>query len=292
MLAVSQDDITAAKQHLRDAIAADRQFAPAYRRLGLIELDQQNNREAANLLSTAIDLDPSVEETYGDLGLALVRLYRYDEAIPVLLEAIDRTGDRRGEVHYAYGLALDATNDPESAILAYEQAIELDANDPTYFVALGDAYRKTDDDAAARQAYGTALTLIEGDDTIPVYDLARVYFSLGDFYADEGATANAINAYQKAIDLAPDFPLGYVGMADMFVEMGEYRNANDYYKLAIELDPESSMIYTRLGLLLYAQGEAELAINAWRTAIELNPNDGEAYVHLGNALAGRPIRRR
>jgi superkiller protein 3 len=176
--------------------------------------------------------------------------------------------------------------------LSYEQAIALEANDPTYFVALGDAYRATDDAIAAQEAYQSALALVEDNATIPVYDLARVYFSIGDFYADDGAIANAINAYQKAIDFAPNFPLGYVGMADMFVEMGEYRNANDYYKLAIELDPESSLIYTRLGLLLYAQGETELAMDAWRTAIDLDPNYSEAYVHLGNALAGRPVQRR
>ncbi|WP_418006836.1 tetratricopeptide repeat protein [Nostoc piscinale] len=57
------------------------------------------------------------------------------------------------------------------------------------------------------------------------------------------------------------------------------------YEKAIQLNPNFANAYLRLGTTLTLQGQNKLeaAVAAYEKAIQLNPNDADAYYNLGNA---------
>ncbi|HEV2861009.1 MAG TPA: protein kinase [Pyrinomonadaceae bacterium] len=104
------------------------------------------------------------------------------------------------------------------------------------------------------------------------------------------ALRQAIEHFQQAIDIDPDFALAYSGLADAYVLAGGIRPKESYMRAraaaakALELDASLGEAYATLGFIKthaghdWAGGEADL-----RRAIELSPNHATAH-HWYSAL--------
>jgi DNA-binding winged helix-turn-helix (wHTH) protein/TolB-like protein/Tfp pilus assembly protein PilF len=104
----------------------------------------------------------------------------------------------------------------------------------------------------------------------------------------------ALEYFNKAIELDPNFALGYTGIADCY-HLLEQRNALPMREAllkaetaankALELDPYLAEAHTSSGAVMWILhsrwGEAE---RKFRRAIELNPNISEPYGRLGMLL--------
>jgi Flp pilus assembly protein TadD len=67
--------------------------------LGFIAAERGHDAEAENLLRRAVALEPDNYPAHYDLGRLLVRLRRYDEALPILERGATMSSDDPG-VHY------------------------------------------------------------------------------------------------------------------------------------------------------------------------------------------------
>jgi len=103
----------------------------------------------------------------------------------------------------------------------------------------------------------------------------------------------AVDYFNKAIELDPHFALAYVGLADAYNHLGTWgnlsreeivANAEPAAKKALQLDDQSGEAYAALGFVLQNKRDPEGAEAAYRKAIELNPNYAEAYQRLGVLL--------
>lgn len=111
------------------------------------------------------------------------------------------------------------------------------------------------------------------------------------------AMAEAIEHFNEAVELDPEFALAYVGLADAkrlhasySQVQGEnmehvYGQARLAIERALELDPTLGEAYASTGALLSSKsvGGAE---RAFQRAIELNPNYAPAYQWYGEMLGG------
>ena len=103
---------------------------------------------------------------------------------------------------------------------------------------------------------------------------------------------HAINMYEQAIDLDPQYALAYAGMADARSFLYRYYRkdypeygalADEASRRAVELDPDSPEAHTSRGTALLFNNQHVEAEKYFETAIVLNPNLYEPYYFYGRA---------
>ncbi len=108
------------------------------------------------------------------------------------------------------------------------------------------------------------------------------YNNRGIILGDLGLNEQAIQDFDKAIELNPEYPDHYYNRGSAFDEQGEYEKAIQDYDRAIELKPEDAKAYANRGVSYYNQGEYEKAIQDFDMAIALNQEYAIAYANRGN----------
>jgi tetratricopeptide (TPR) repeat protein len=141
-------------------------------------------------------------------------------------------------------------------------------------------------------------------DTIPTENMAALeaYFRGKQRMAKRtsAALAEAIDDFNRAIELDPSFALAYVGLADSYqlqigysgLPPGEtLAKAQAATDKALALDDRLAEAYTSLGKIEHIRNDYEAAEAAYQRALELNPNYVTAYRWYAELLGG-PLGRR
>ena len=123
----------------------------------------------------------------------------------------------------------------------------------------------------------------------------RIHYNLGLAYQRAGLYQEAIESYQRAIELkgtenkinaagtyfeSMDASL-YKNLGVAYRKLGGYENAIKSYKEAIRIKPSDPDSFNNLGLAYYAVNKLQEAVDAFRQAIFLKPDDDEFYYNLG-----------
>lgn len=110
----------------------------------------------------------------------------------------------------------------------------------------------------------------------------------------------AIEEFNTAVDMDPEFALAYVGLADAYLTLDinflggltleeSLRFAEPPLVRALEIDPELGQAYATLGMLRQQQYDLDAAEEAYKKAIELQPNYSRVFRSYGRLriLQGR-----
>jgi serine/threonine protein kinase/tetratricopeptide (TPR) repeat protein len=181
-----------------------------------------------------------------------------------------------------YVLGLKAVNCQDGNVLVEEQVTA--ATKEKTLDALGEAASKL------RSEMGESLASVQKFDvplaeaTTSSLDALKAY-SLGGIQSDASA---ALPHHQRAIELDPNFALGYQGVGDDYYSMGQLGRANEFYTKAFQLREHVSE-WERLQITVsyYSNvtGEVDKTAQACQEGIQAYPRDGRAYWQLGNAYA-------
>lgn len=124
-------------------------------------------------------------------------------------------------------------------------------------------------------------------------DSAQAQFELGNAYVQAGQWDQALAAFQKAIELDPNFQGAYANLGVVYYQLEKLDLAASQYKKALELDPNDGDVAYNLGALYLQQAllnnnpaNPDLlnqAIAQLEHARELDPNLAEPYFSLGVA---------
>ena len=125
-------------------------------------------------------------------------------------------------------------------------------------------------DALARILYATELA---PNDAWNHVVLGRLFLRFWDPDA-------ALDAYRRAVKLAPDLPAAYLGVADCLVRTGRPALAEAVLDRATAKTDEDHCIYLRLGAVRRLTGDGEGALKALRRAAELAPSAPEVSAAL------------
>jgi tetratricopeptide (TPR) repeat protein/tRNA A-37 threonylcarbamoyl transferase component Bud32 len=181
-----------------------------------------------------------------------------------------------------YVLGLKAVNCQSGDPLAEQQVTA--AGKEKVLDALGEAASKL------RTELGESLATVQKLD-VPLSEAttssleALKAFSLGRKAANEKGPAAALPYDQRAIELDPNFAMGYLGVGSDYFSLGELGRASDYYTKAFQLREHAS---EREKLTITASyygnvtGELDKAAQTFQEAIESYPRDPRAHVGLGN----------
>ncbi|PYN87229.1 MAG: hypothetical protein DMD87_15200 [Candidatus Rokuibacteriota bacterium] len=230
--------------------------------ISALRADQEGNEAAVDLLSRAVEVDPSfvvaaytlgvVHSSLGNRWKAAAQFRAATQLDPTYPEPYKALGD----LYLSQPRRLF-----DQAVEAYSKAIELRPFYADAFVGLGDAKAAKSDVDGAIAAYQKAL----------VYNPVnpRVHMSLGKiYYGEKGLYYEAVNAYKKAIDLDPHSVDARMGLGEVYEEKGLYREATEEYRRVIEIDGKHTGAMYNLALV-YEKVDPKAAIAQWERYIEL-----------------------
>ncbi len=111
-------------------------------------------------------------------------------------------------------------------------------------------------------------------------DLFRSYDNLGSVYAEKGQYDSAIAAYQKGLEINPDFAELHRNLGHAYWEKGYRNEAMKEYEQAINLNPNMAQAYAELGYIYGRMNRHEEALQASRKALEIDPTQVRAHISL------------
>ncbi|MBE9039957.1 tetratricopeptide repeat protein [Oscillatoriales cyanobacterium LEGE 11467] len=326
-----------------------------WNQLGDIYFQRKEWSNALNAYKRADRLDPKNPDFLADIGDTLSQLNRHSEAIVVYQQAIDlarknptflfKQGEalaRLGDDEEAIGvydkieaLELESAEDwnrlgearaelksfdsenLEKALVAYQNAIELESNNLKVLVNQGRVLDRLNRYEEAEQAYQEATNTrsespeernlrgdaffalnrvdearkdyqraTEDDETNPKYwnDLGLALYELD---RDDEALA----AYEKAIELDESNPMAWNGKGTALIGLGEDKKALEAFDAAMALDrndPKSrqnrGLALKELGRLLESRQAYEAALEIYDRQVSTHSQNLDAWIGRGDVL--------
>ena len=309
---LQRHDADAACPYFRRAIELDPGLALPHINLGHALRKQHKLDEAVASLQKAIDLAPNSALGWIGLGSILLEMGRLDETVATFQRAIVLApqnakghvglgearllqGDLKGSLDAArqalvcdpecvgayvgLGNARIAQGQVAEGIIAFEKAIELEPGNAIAHSNVGNALLVANDPARIDEAITMCRHAIVLD---PQYALGHV--CLGNALLRHGEPAAAMAAYQKAIEVHPDYPRAYSGIAQLHIERKEWAEAATTMRKLVGIDPGNARIQHNYAWVLTHLGQREAAAVAYGRAAELEPGDAKRHLAHGRNL--------
>lgn len=106
---------------------------------------------------------------------------------------------------------------------------------------------------------------------------------MGGAHASLGQIDAAIESFDRALSINPDFSEAHYNRANALKEKGELAAAIESFRDAIRLRPVFAEAHNNLGITLQECGDLAAAIESFNQAIAIAPDFAEAHNNLGNA---------
>jgi len=245
-------------------------------------------------------------------GQILNRQNRSSDAIPVLEAAIKVEPDN-APAHYHLGVASAAVGNSGRAESEWREAVRLRPTMTTAHLALSEvALRKRDLDLLA----SSTEQLINGEPSSPMGYVLRAIV-----HRVKGDIAGAEADLKKAIEVAPQNPVGYSQMGQWRLAQKRFPEAEKLFEQALERDPnfaealegllgvykaqnqpakalarvqaqivkapQNSAFHMLLGLAFMDAKDSKNAEAALQKAVELNQNNMDAFLLLAQVQAAQ-----
>ena len=106
--------------------------------------------------------------------------------------------------------------------------------------------------------------------------------TLGDAYAESGGLSEAIQQYQAALGLGPDFHDLRYKLGRLLLEAGRALDAREQFEIIVRARPNYLDAAAMLGLACFLAGDGLAARQVWQECRERRPEDPrvEAYLAL------------
>ena len=232
-------------------------------------------KDALDALARAAALLPDDAEAHGNLGNALLRAGRLDQALASYTRALELKPDY-AEVCNNRGNALRGLGRPHEAIASYSKALELKADFAEAYSNMGNALRGLGRLDEAVTSYSKALA-VRPDYPEACNNLGNALFDLAQFDA-------AAARYRQALERRPGFIEAHSNLGNALRRLGRFEAAVESYRRALTLDPGFASAHSNLGDVLRDLGQVGEAAASCRRAIAIQPDLAGAHNSLGNAL--------
>src|SRR5262249_45977496 len=97
------------------------------------------------------------------------------------------------------------------------------------------------------------------------------WLNLGFALKGGGQFAAAVEAYQRAIDVNPDYAMAHCNMAETLLFMGKVEEAERACRRALALQPKMHLAIRHLGKVHMRKGKVQEALRLFQQAIDADP---------------------
>ncbi len=233
-----------AKKILEEIVDKDETNAEAFFILGQMNMALRDFEEASDNFEDAVELDKGNSNYHFWLG----RAYGADaQQSSIITKAMLAPKIKK---QFEIAVALDSNNIGAKVGLAHfylrapgimggsiDKAMEqgkilLQLDEPNGRIILAQVYQAKDKPELADEQYELLLTKYGNDKKF-----ANIYNAYGYRLLKQGKTEEAIAAFKKQIELAPERANSYDSLGDGYKKAGKIKLAIEQYKKALEIDP-------------------------------------------------------
>jgi tetratricopeptide (TPR) repeat protein len=217
------------------------------------------------------------------LGRLPIALSEHDER-RLRAIAAEPTGSPEAYALYGRGVwqqGLGTKEGHEEAVKLFTGATEADPNFALPRLALADSLRAT---GVPSERWRGSQEVRKAIQLKP--DLAEAHRRLAEFLAASPRRPYdlAIQAFQKTVELSPDWAEAWVGLGDIRQAKGQFDEAVADYKRALLLEPNNARVHFGMGKIYYNEKQDyHQAVAEYQRAIALDPALLEAHLALGEA---------
>ncbi|MXZ34304.1 MAG: tetratricopeptide repeat protein [Acidobacteria bacterium] len=271
---VESGDLDQAGIHLRKALEAGPELAPARFQLGEVLRRQGRPDEAAEQYRHALRLNPGHAAAHNGLGLILKERDQIEAALEHFRLAV--RGDLlSAEAHANSGTIFLQEGQVEEATREFHRALQIEPNNPGVYRSLGVVRAGLGRHPQAVGAFRQAISLKPDD--------AEAHYNLGLSQRELGRQQEAVQAFQKSIDLRPDYAEAHSSLGVTHGQTGRLPEAVEAFRRAVKIDPGYGEAWSNLGLVLGQLGQWREAAAALAQTVRIDPEDFQTHLKLGLA---------
>ena len=116
----------------------------------------------------------------------------------------------------------------------------------------------------------------------PVKKDADYWFKKGALVSTYGNNKAAVQYFQKAIALKPNFSAAYFSQGVSYGQLGQYKEAINQINRALKLEPQNGMYYYGRARVYLLSGDKTKAMEDFKKAADLGDEDAIDYlVYIG-----------
>lgn len=246
----------------------DAQDVSARYYLALIRIREKRYREAARDLRTLLERTGPHYGAFMNLAVALRLQNRLEDAL-LVLEAAEAERPGRAATQLARAgtlLRAGRYEQAQHALDACAGRLAGETPSPEYF------YCATLLQAVTGRTEEAAVACEQGLDAWP--DSAPLLLLRGLLYERRNELEDAERTYRRALREDSALPQAHKSLGDVAYRTGAHREALQCFQRAVELDPAlGDDVYARIGNLLYKARRMDAAVEYWQKALELNPDN-------------------
>ena len=206
-----------------------------------------------------------------------------------LLEEVVAAGRAFADVHHLLGVSLSLLGQRDRALTEFARALELN---PRYLEALihqglvlYEMGREAEAEDSFRRASANVSPASNGLSAPVAARLANQHADLAEAYAEAGALERAVEQYQRALELGPNFVDLRYRMARLLLESGRSLEARQALEEVLRTRPNFVDASAALGLAHYLSGDALGARDIWKGCLTRRPENARVEAYL--AMLGR-----
>ena len=249
---------------------------------------------AVKSLGAALERNPEASETHYNLGVALTRLERLDEAEAALRRALAvkpgyaearknlRALAGRGRPEHAVPQILEAAvahhraGRAEVALEGYRRVLSVEPENVDALNLGGVALVQAGDIDEALRLLERAVALAP--------ERADVHYNLGRALMEAERLEDAAAALRRAVELAPEDAQAHNNLGAVLTELARPDEAELALRHAVALRADYAEAHNNLGAVLLDVGRLDEALSAVRRALDIDPDYAAAHNNLGAAL--------
>ena len=241
------------------------------------ELSQGNVTGAIKILKKLIRKNASNLEAFNLLGLAYLKIHKYEDAISAFESILEIEPDNF-EAEYNLAFALQTLGRYQEAKDHYSRAVSINPNDSDALYNLGLLLFQMKEYQQSAIMFNKALKF-RPDNTIIKFYVAQCKDEMCT-YDDQSCIDATLEDYMKLSgkqDLPPEF---HIKLATAHAKSGNIKKAEEYCQQAISSNYEDINNYKLLSLICLVKKDFDSARSNLDIAKQLDPHDEEVYTLL------------
>ncbi len=208
-------------------------------------------------------------------AVAYARLGRHTQAIDILRDVV-RINREFPWAQYYLGRSLEEMGRYLSAITAYEMADEFGYDLKDIAFRLANCYAEADRHEEAMSHYLLAI--------VDEAENPEVFNNLGLLLYKRGIGREAIENFQKAIDINPRYTDAWYNLGRGYEAVGKQAEAIEAYEKTLTLDRDYPEAWNNIGPLLRGMGRSNEAVGYFEQALSIDSKFSDAHFNLGVSL--------
>ncbi len=245
--------------------------------------NKKDYRGAIAKYTEAILIVPNFPAAYFWRGYAHYYLNEYDKAISDLNQSESQGFDKPQEIYRIRWFLNYQAKNYDAALTDVQGAIKLDPNNTALNLALGDIYRMKENCRDAVPYY-QKVSQLDANNSDVNYFLAQCHASLGDVDQQRAAALEALRRKTKYVGES------YFFLADALYRQKKFNEAMEFYEKSLDLKVENYATFNALADIYRSRNEFEKAVNITRRGLDVFPKDASLYTSLAwfYSLSDRP----